>query len=375
VRALILSAPVGESHLVMAQAVAAELASVDPTGSVAVENSWGVLGPALGAILSRGYDVHLGDVGWTYELAYRLFTGWRPARRPAELALTALGGPALARLISARRPDLVVSTHPVISTVLGRLRASGRLASRLALVVGPIGGLAFWAHPGADQHLLLYGETLGEIEREVGRGRSVAVRPLLGAAFDPPPDRAGARRHLNLPAERAVVLVSGGGWGAGDLSGAVGATLALGSVQVAVVTGRNERAQEQLARRYRTEPRVRLLGFTHQMAAWLAAADVLVTATAGLSCLEAEVCGCQTVCYGYSIGHIADNVRALQRHGLAGAAASPAELSRQLAGVLDAPRPRPPDRRALPRAGAVLADLVSRPRPPGRLPVPVGGAG
>jgi UDP-N-acetylglucosamine:LPS N-acetylglucosamine transferase len=111
------------------------------------------------------------------------------------------------------------------------------------------------------------------------------------------------------------------------------------------------------------------------MAAWLAAADVLVTATAGLSCLEAEVCGCQTVCYGYSIGHIADNVRALQRHGLAGAAASPAELSRQLAGVLDAPRPRPPDRRALPRAGAVLADLVSRPRPPGRLPVPVGGAG
>jgi hypothetical protein len=181
VRALILSAPVGESHLVMAQAVAAELASVDPTGSVAVENSWGVLGPALGAILSRGYDVHLGDVGWTYELAYRLFTGWRPARRPAELALTALGGPALARLISARRPDLVVSTHPVISTVLGRLRASGRLASRLALVVGPIGGLAFWAHPGADQHLLLYGETLGEIEREVGRGRSVAVRPLLGA--------------------------------------------------------------------------------------------------------------------------------------------------------------------------------------------------
>ncbi len=96
-------------------------------------------------------------------------------------------------------------------------------------------------------------------------------------------------RALGLPAEGKVVLVSGGGWGVGDLEGAIDAALALADVDAwsracaAATTSciRGSRA------RFAGEPRVRVEGFTEQMSDWLAAADALVHSTGGLTVLEA----------------------------------------------------------------------------------------
>ena len=71
---------------------------------------------------------------------------------------------------------------------------------------------------------------------------------------------------------------------------------------------------------------VRVLGFTEQMSDWMAAADAMIHATAGLTVLEAHIRGCPVVSYGFSAGHLRANNAAFERFGLAEVARSDHEL-------------------------------------------------
>lgn len=372
-RALIISADVGESHTAMARALACGLEARDDVGAVTVLTDFEVLGPVLAQVLPSGFEFHLGRVKWSYDLAYRLFTRVGAARRFGEGALYALGGSALAATIERHRPDVVVSTYPVMNPVLGRLRVAGRLACPVATVVGPLGGLGFWTHPGLDLHMLQYPEAVPAVERLAGTGTARPVRPLVREEFLDAPTHDAARAQLGIAAGAKVVLISGGGWGAGDLAGATDACLELPAVEVIAVTGRNEPARAALADRYASEPRVRVLGFTEQMRELLGAADAFVSATAGLSCIEARLCGCPTICYGFAFGHVRDNTRALAGAGLARIARTPRELAGEVRGALAAGRRPSRTLQGLPTAAELTVALARAGAPSsGRDPVAAG---
>ena len=114
------------------------------------------------------------------------------------------------------------------------------------------------------------------------------------------------------------MLVSGGGWGVGDVEGAVREVLDVDGVdQVVCLCGHNDELREQLARDFAADARVRVEGFTDQMPDWLAAADALVHSTGGLTVLEALMRGCPAISYGWGRGHVRLHNRAFRRFGLA----------------------------------------------------------
>ena len=123
-----------------------------------------------------------------------------------------------------------------------------------------------------------------------------------------------------------MILVSGGGWGVGDLERAIELALADGETEVVCIAGRNEHAQKRLEARFADNERVRVLGFTDQMSDWMAAADAMVHATAGLTVLEAHIRGCPVISYGFSAGHLRANNAAFERFGIAEVARSDHEL-------------------------------------------------
>jgi hypothetical protein len=84
---LILSAAVGESHTEMARILAAELELRSDVEAVSIINDFSVLGPILDPALSRGFRFHLGEVQWSYNLVYGLFTRLTTARLAGERAL------------------------------------------------------------------------------------------------------------------------------------------------------------------------------------------------------------------------------------------------------------------------------------------------
>jgi UDP-N-acetylglucosamine:LPS N-acetylglucosamine transferase len=310
-----------------------------------------VMGRRFGRFMTDGFDTHLDRIGWTYELAYRLFFQLELPRRAAHLALAALGGKGLRHTVASFRASVVVTEYPVLSAALGQLRALGRIEVPVCSSVSDPAGLYYWAHPGIDLHLLSWPEAQAEVERIAGPGRAVAVRPLIDARFFSPPSRERARAVLSLPQDAHVVLVSGGGWGMGDLRGAVEVAVEHG--QVVCLTGRNERLRQQLEG---LDPRVSVLGFTDQMPALLAAADALIHTTGGTTALEARAVGCPLINFGTAVAHVRAHARAMAEQGLAEWAPDRAALGPALERTVGRDRPEP--LRADQLANA--ADLVVR---------------
>jgi UDP-N-acetylglucosamine:LPS N-acetylglucosamine transferase len=153
---------------------------------------------------------------------------------------------------------------------------------------------------------------------------------------EPVPERAA---ELVPAGPGPLVLISGGGWGLGDLPGAVDAALSLTGTRVAVVCGQNEEARRALEERYRGSTRVAVLGFTRAMGDLLAVADAFVHTTIGTSCLEARLRGLPTICYGLFVGHIRDNAASLGDYGYAHLARTQGELVAAISQVLNHRRP------------------------------------
>jgi UDP-N-acetylglucosamine:LPS N-acetylglucosamine transferase len=124
--------------------------------------------------------------------------------------------------------------------------------------------------------------------------------------------------------------------------------------------GTNAGVRTRLSRAHAGDPRVRVEGFTTRMCEWLSAADVLIHSTAGLTVLEAELCGTWPISFGWGVGHIRVNNRAYERFGLARVARTPAELSAALRAALAAPRLRSWSAAELPSAADAVLELAAR---------------
>jgi processive 1,2-diacylglycerol beta-glucosyltransferase len=219
------------------------------------------------------------------------------------------------------------------------LRLRGRLRVPLVSAITDLASLRYWAHRGVDLHLITHPESAAEVRAIAGAETTVtAVHGLTGHAFRDPPAPAVARARLGLPADGALVVVSGGGWAVGDLDGAIDEALAAGAATVVALCGRREDVRERIAARHPAGS-VAAWPFTDRMPDLLAAADILVHSTAGLTVLEAMMSGCRTISYGWGLGHIRANNRAYERFGLAEVAATRPALRAALQRALSAPRP------------------------------------
>ncbi len=348
---LILSASIGAGHDLPAERLGAALAARGVRAEVVA--GLAASGPVVSRALLSGtaFDSELGNR--VFDVQHFLGIRCAPTRRLAGRLMQVLGGPPLTALVAARAPDLVVSTYPGVTEPLGRLRRAGRLRVPVAAAITDLACLRMWAHPGVDTHLVTHPESAAEVRTVAGPGADVvAVRGFNPVGFDTPPDRARARRALGLPAAGGVVLVSGGGWGVGDVEGAVATALETDAVAVLVLCGTNAGLRARMAAA--GDARVRAFGFTDRMPALMAAADVLVHSTAGLTVLEALVCGCRVISYGWGRGHVRVNNAAFRRLGLADVAGDRDELRGALARALAAPAAPDASWLALPEAADVL---------------------
>lgn len=335
-RALILTADIGAGHDLPARVIGDALLERVPDAHVRTADAIEVAGPVVRALVRGNAERVVTRAPWLFDLQYRLVARWAPTRRLAAwLGQRLAAGPFL-RLIADERPDVIVATYPGANEVLSRLRVSGRLAVPVVSAISDLAALRYWAHRGCDLHLVIHPESAAEIRAIAGaRARIEAVRGITDPAFDAPRDRLAARSDLELPADGPVVVVSGGGWGVGDLQGAVAAALTADDrATVVALCGHNEQALAGLRDVFATEPRVRAWGFTDGMPDLLAAADVLVHATAGLTVFEALVRGVRVISFGWGVGHIRINNEAYRRFALAdvvdGVSGLPAAVRRAL---------------------------------------------
>jgi processive 1,2-diacylglycerol beta-glucosyltransferase len=360
-RVLVVSASIGEGHDLPARVLVDDLLARRPDADARIVDALKVAGPLVEKLVMGGSAFESRWGNRVFDVEYALITHVAPVRRVVSWLGERLAGAGMRRTIDEARPDAIVSTYPGATEVLGRMRARGDLDVPVVSAITDLAALRYWAHPGVDVHLITHPESAEEVRAVAGeRTRVVAVRGLNDPRFAAPPTREQGRAALGLPAGGKVVVVSGGGWGIGDLEGSIAAALALEDVvRVVVMCGRNESLRARLEQDFgERHERVVLLGFTDEVPELFAAADALVHSTAGLTVLEAWVLGCPTISYGWGRGHIRANNRAYARFGIADVARDRGELAGALRRALAQRRSPDAGFARLPVAADVVLELV-----------------
>ena len=195
-RCVVLSASIGAGHDVPAQVLADELAQRAPNGAVEVVDGLAAMGALAERVLLEGssFGTPVGDA--VFDLTHRLVHDVALTRRLFSAIGLVACGRGLRHAVAAHRAGVVVSTYPGTTEVLGRLRALGRLAVPVVAVVTDVAALRFWAHPGADLHLVTQAEAIPEVRAIAGPTAPIVhVRGLDDPRFAAPPSRASSRRR------------------------------------------------------------------------------------------------------------------------------------------------------------------------------------
>lgn len=334
-RTLIFSADIGEGHELPARMVADGIRGLVPGAEVTIVDTLQVAGSLTRMLVREGSEMILRQLPAIYDVQYALAMN-PPLRGVGKALAPVVAGRGLRRTVAEHRPDVIVSTYPLATQVLAVLRQLRRMPVPVVSAITDLAALHYWAHPGCDLHLLTQEESVAEVRAIAGPdARMESVRGLTDPGFDRPVDPAAARASLGLPADAPIVLVSGGGWGVGDLEGAVATVVAaVPTATVVCLCGRNEELLATINGAFGRDPRVVPMGFTDRMSDLMAAADVLVHSTAGLTALEALIRGTRVVSYGWGVGHIRVNNAAFERFGLARVATDRPALAEAVRGAL-----------------------------------------
>jgi UDP-glucose 4-epimerase len=362
-KVLVLTADIGEGHDLPARIIKADIEEEIPSAQVEIDNGLEAMGALLSAVVRGGSRFTFRWAPWLFDIQYWLITKFAPTRWLAHHLMYLFGARGLVRLIARHDPDVVISTYPGTTAVLGMLRENRRLAVPVQSAITDLAGLRYWVHPGVDMHYVTHPESIEEVEKLAGPQSVRWARPPISREFLAPRTRRDAREALDVPAHARMVLVSGGGWGIGDLEGAIDSALADDDTMVVCITGRNEVAREKLESRFGENEQVRILGFTEQMSDWMAAADAMIHATAGLTVLEAHIRGCPVVSYGFNAGHLRANNAAFERFGLAEVARSNHELESMLRHVTGERRSPDSSFASLPSIASQALSVRSRVKP------------
>jgi UDP-N-acetylglucosamine:LPS N-acetylglucosamine transferase len=335
--ALLLSGPLGLGHEMPARSFTDILAQAG--WRVRSRDSMALLGDRGARAGQRVFD-RLMTVPGVYDGLH--FAQFRTGGRVARLAERLAARPAVPRLLAEleRDPaDLVLSVFATGALAAAELRTRARKQGgpefRAVVYCPDVAVHKLWVHEGTDLFLVSSQAAAASVRRFRPRAPVALVPPPVRAAFYEAPGRAAARLGLGVPAAARCALLIDSGWGFAPLAAAA-AALSDAGVHVLAVAGRNARAERELRDLAATRPLLRPFGFTAQVPALMAAADVVVALPGAATCAEARVVGRPLLLLDVMPGHGRDNLlHELERGGAEACGPSAADIAASVTAMLD----------------------------------------
>jgi processive 1,2-diacylglycerol beta-glucosyltransferase len=294
------------------------LRAVDPSVRTEIVDSYEYAALVVSRVVSDGYIQMVKTIPQMYRYIYdraERATEVGPFRTWAH-QFTAEN---LHRLMQRWSPDAVVCTH---AFPCGAMAEYKRMYADAPPVVGIVTDYAvhgFWLHGDIDAYAVASDRVRSTmIERGIDPSRVTASGIPVRPEFVPNPERAQyLRERLNLPRDRFVVLMMGGGLGIGPLERMM---RALKSVELpltlVVIAGRNARSERRvLETAQNVNYPVRVLSFIDNVYDYMHAADVFITKPGGLSVAEALVARVPLVLYKPLPGQEERNARVVTEAG------------------------------------------------------------
>ncbi len=262
--------------------------------------------PRMGRFLKNAYELQLSKAPWTYELLYRIWTWSGVLTPPLVFLLSIFFERGLRRWAQQYDADVIVTTYPFASVVLGRarLKRRNRLQIPVSTFLTDFAVHPLWVHRGVDAHICVHPRAAQAVYNLTGEF-ATAPGPLVSKNFlITEESRIQARKRLGIPLDATAVLIVAGSWGVGELEETFDIVSESREFLPVAVCGQNR----ELAERLRGRKNGIVLEWTEEMAGYMRACDVVVQNAGGLTCMEAFASGLPVVSYKPIPGHGRQNV-------------------------------------------------------------------
>ncbi|MBR0463961.1 MAG: glycosyl transferase [Clostridia bacterium] len=230
----------------------------------------------------------------------------------------------LQQYLENNRFDAVVMTHLFACQAVSYLRRKGYALPLTVAIATDYTCQPFWEELDCDYYVIPHADLVAEyVRRGLPEQRLAPLGIPVSKRFSGGEDRAAARKAMDLPPDDPVFLVMGGSMGSGRIM-----TFAQRLYQevsdgyIVVICGNNQRLLNALNEKFRGKERVRIIGFTDQVAAYMSACDVLYTKPGGLTSTEALVRNVPLIHTAPIPGCETANSMFFEEHGLSYAAQS-----------------------------------------------------
>ncbi len=356
-RVLLLSVSAGAGHVRAAQAIAAHAAADFPQLDVHHVDVMTLVPRWFRKVYSDLYMKLASGLpeawGWLYRKTDHEPSGSLPER--ARRAVQRFSARQLFNEIERFQPDAIVCTHFLPAEILGTAHLRGEIDVPVWVQVTDFDLHQMWLHEGVAGYFVA-NEELGWRLAALGVPGSRAVVsgiPVM-PGFANRPDRSSAAARYALDPSQMTVLMMGGGGGMGIDTTLVRQLLEQPpSVQLIVMCGRNRELLDallKLSSHYGN--RLLALGFTDDVPALMACADLAITKPGGLSTSECLVSGLPMLLVNPIPGQEERNAAWLMQEGVALRADDPVTLQFRLTRLLQ-------DRSALMRMRAKALSLAA----------------
>ena len=318
-KAMIFTASTGGGHNAAAHAIAEALEKqgVETT----VRDGMAVAGKQFSQRVSDAY-VHLVQSNPTaFGRIYRLgnaVSDWGYTS-PVYLA-NASYAYKMKTLLDTEKPDMVICTHLFAGHTLTCLRRHGEYTGLTAFIMTDYTCIPFQREVQCDLLFISHRDVEAECIADGMDASSFRTFGIpISSVCRPFGNKAEAKRAAGLPPQRKEVLLVGGSMGAGNLPDVIDELLpALGNDgHIVAVCGSNTSAREAAQERFADNERVAVLGQVRPLADLMAACDVLVSKSGGLTSTEAMAMNLPFVVYHALEGCETLNAALFERNGMA----------------------------------------------------------
>ncbi len=295
---LILSCNTGEGHNAAGRAV--EEAALAAGHSCDFLDLLSLVGENCSRRVSKGYVAIVNRTPHVFQALYGAGDLISSKNRKSPVYwINRLNRLRLLRVIREGGYDAVVMPHLFPAETVTALRREGQLKDLpLVAVATDYVCIPFWEETECDRYIIPHRDLAAEFEK-----KGIPPEKLLPwgipvkQAFSQPVSQQEARARLDLPQEGPVALLMSGSMGYGKLPQLADALLreGNGTLTLCVICGNNEQQRIRLERRYAGKSQVRILGYTQNVADYMAACDVVLSKPGGLSSTEAAVAGAPLV--------------------------------------------------------------------------------
>ncbi len=280
-----------------------------------------------------------------------------------------IAAPKMLLLLRKHKADMVVSVHPLATSVPGLLlRRLHPQVPFVTVVTDLATAHPFWYWKGADATFVASEEAR---HRAIRMGVPAHTIEMTGLPIDLrfaelPDQKPSMKREYGMPTDRAMLLLIGGGEGMGNLEGLTRAIAGSGlPLSLMVVAGRNEKLRRRLTAQAWEIP-VQVTGFVRDMPRRMAAADLLITKAGPGTLCEGLAAGLPILITGFIPGQEEGNVRWITESGAGRLTPTPDEVAIVLHGLFDAKGPtalyddaqQAAQQLARPRAALVVAERL-----------------